>query len=501
MPELLAGIDVGTSAVKVVMARPNGLVVARLTASYPTHTAPGGVVEQDPEAWWQAVRQALHGFPGLGDVVAVGVTGQMQDLVVLAGGRAVRPALLYSDLRAADQFARLQAGLTDWEAATGNQQDASSVAAKIAWLAEHENEELRGADHLLLGAPGHLVWRMTGRAVCDPVTASTTGLLDIAARDWSETVLAACGVRRDQLPQLATEGPVGNLGAGAAAELGLTAGIPVVHALGDAGATTDGLVGSEPGSAYLHLGTTGWVAGIVGELPDRSDAMHTLLMPPGGGGGSVGPGLGVALRIGAVLSAGGAAGWARDTFFTGKDFRALERELAPLVADATHRPLCLPGLAGERTPVRDADLRGTFVGVDPDTDASDLYLATLTGVAMGLRHAADRLGLHQQRLLVAGGGARSGLWRQVLADVFGVTVVTGDLPDPGAWSAVRAAAGAVGIRPPRPLEATMGGCTGSVSARPSAAAGLLQAQLPAHRALYDAVAPVHRMLAQARHSD
>lgn len=482
MGDLFVGIDLGSTRVKVVVATPDGRVVQRVQDDIPTATGPSGEMEQDPSAWWQSLRTCLARLDDPRRVVALGLTGQMQDLVPVAGSRPVRRALLYSDVRASHEAQRLHQLLPDWESTTANQQDASSVAAKIGWLAQYEPRTLESATHLLLGAPGYLMLLMTGRAVCDTVTASTTGLLDVAGRCWSPEVLEACGAKAGQMPELADADAVGELSEAAARDLSLSAGIAVVHAMGDAGAATDGLVGSGPGSAYVNLGTTGWVAGVVDGLPGGPTATHQLVMP----------GWASTLRIGAVLSAGATAEWARRQFFDELDFADLDRLLAERVLQLDNRPLCLPGLGGERTPVRDDSLRGTFVGITRRTDPADLYLAALTGVAMGLRHAADDMGWRQDRIALAGGGAQSSLWRQVLADVFGATVVSGDLAEPGAWSAVRAAVRAVGVAPPAPL---VGELAEPQLTEPSWVAEQYDEQLGAHRALYDAVAPICRALA------
>jgi xylulokinase len=202
------------------------------------------------------------------------------------------------------------------------------------------------------------------------------------------------------------------------------------------------------------------------------------------------------LQIGAVQSAGAAADWGRRTFFPGLAFDEVEERVAPRVDALAHRPLCLPGLSGERTPVRDSAFAGAFVGVQEHSDPVDMYLGILTGVAMGLRHAADEMGIRQQRLPLVGGAAASPAWRRILANVFGGTIVTGDAEDPGCHAALRAVAGACDLGPvPRPLfsaDATVS------ETRPSAAQPEYAALLTAHRGLYDALAPTfHRLSGRA----
>lgn len=487
MGGLIAGLDLGTSSAKLTVVTPDGGVVARAERAYPTHTGPGGVVEQDPEQWWEAARAAI-GETGVGDRIDVlGLTGQMQDLVpVDADARPTRAALLYSDTRAEEQSARLRSTVDGWEARTGNQQDASNVPAKMAWLAEHEPAALADARHLLLGPAGYVALRATGEAVCDVTTASTTGLLDVGERGWLVDAVDAAGGRVGQLPRLLGESPedalVGEVGTD---ELGLRPGTPVVHGLGDAGATTDGLVGTEPGDAYLYLGTTGWLAAVT-PTGHEPGPIHALALP----------GWDRLLRIGAVQSAGSTAQWARSRFLPGLSFAEVEEMVAGRVDDLASRPLALPGLAGERTPVRDGALRGAFVGVQDGTDAVDLYLAALTGVAMGLRHAADQMGVSQPRIALVGGAAGSDAWRRILADVFGATIVTGSAVEPAAHSAARSAANAVGIQ--HDLAPLLGAGRELDQTPPSAVHEAYQRLLPVHRGIYDALTTTFHDLGKAR---
>lgn len=481
----IAGLDFGTSSVKLVVACPDGSRI-RAQAPYPTHFGAAGEIEQDPESWWRAAASTLANC-GVGDRIdAIGLTGQMQDLIPVSNGRALRPALLYSDTRANAAHRELYAAVPDWERRTGNIQDVSAVASKIRWLADHEPSILAEADTLLFSAPGYIAWRAGGHAVCDLLTASTTGLLDVRDRGWFGDVIRAAGSRPEQMPRLvgltAGDAHVGEVSPSAAEFLGVRPGIPLVMATGDAGSATDGLVGSEPGDAYLYLGTTGWVAGVTDEPASGPSVFHSLTMP----------GWQRRLQIGAVQSAGAAADWGRRTFFPGLDFDEVERRLADRVDLIEHRPLCLPGLSGERTPVRDSAFSGAFVGVQEQSDAIDMYLGILTGVAMGLRHAAEEMGIEQERLPLVGGAAASPAWKRILANVFDRTIVTGDAEDPGCHAAIRAVAVTcdLGLLP-LPLFSS----TETMSeTRPSVAHTDYPAFIAAHRGLYDALAPTfHRL--------
>lgn len=490
MTGLLAGLDLGTSSAKLVVLDPDGTLVAEAEQAYPTHTAAGGVVEQRPEDWWDATVAVLQRSGVAARIGALGLTGQMQDLVPVAARRATRRAILYSDTRAGSQHQRLRGAVPDWEYRTGNHQDVTNVAAKVAWLAEHEPQALTQAQHLLLGPGAFVAHRAGAEAACDVTTASTTGLLDVGERDWLNDAVAAAGALAGQLPrltgQVAGDAVVGHVGADAARETGLAVGTPLVLAMGDAVSTTAGLIGTDPGEAYLYLGTTGWVAAITPARDCAPSPIHSLVMP----------GWEERLRIGAVQSAGSAAAWALRTFLPGTSFAEAEERVARRLPAVADRPLCLPGLAGERTPVRDGDLRAAFVGAQETTGPEDLYLAVLTGVAMGLRHAAVDMGATQARLPLVGGASGSAVWRQVLADVFGATVVVAAAASaPGAVHAAREAAEATGITHAlRPVFET----GVQETTPPSPTHELLREQLDVHRRLYDALKPTFDDLAEHR---
>ncbi len=486
---LVAGLDLGTSGAKLMVLAADGTPVEEASEPYSTRTLTGGVVEQDPQTWWDAACAVLQRC-GLGpDIVAIGLTGQMQDLVAVRGRRELGAALLYSDTRAGRQQRRLADAIVDWEGRTGNLQDLTSVAAKIAWLSDNEPQHLSGAEHLLFGPSAYVAHRAGAEAACDVTTASSTGLLDVSSRGWLAPAVEASGAEMGQMPRLTGSHPgdalVGEVDAGAAVELGVRPGTPLVLAMGDAGSTTAGLVGTAPGDSYLYLGTTGWLASITPAAESAPSPVHSLVMP----------GWRDRLRIGSVQSAGAAAAWGLGTLMPGSSFAEAELRVGPRLGHLAERPLCLPGLAGERTPLRDGELRGAFVGVQETTTPEDLYLSVLTGVAMGLRHAADEMGLSQDRIPLVGGASGSAVWRQVLADVFGATIVTGSAEDPGARHAARAAADQIwaqhGLRP-------IFGMGSHFETPPSDAHVRYVPLIEAHRGLYDALVPTFHRLADLR---
>jgi xylulokinase len=438
MADLLA-LDIGTTAVKAALVDRSLTVRASATAPVDTRRA-GPAVEQDPGQWWYAACAAvaeLAGGGALDDLDGLAVTGQMQDLVCVRGDRHAGPALLYSDHRAEAEHAALVArlGEDEWFRITRNLQDLGNVAAKWLWLAEHEPDRLDGVDRLLLGAHSYVAFRATGQAACDPTTATTTGLFDAAAGRWSEEVAAAARLDTDLLPALQDPAaPLGALTPDAAADLGLSAGIPVFHSAGDAGTSTVG-VGAGTGGRYVYLGTSGWLAAsLPGDVTPRRE-LFTLAHPIQGH----------AIQVGPMLSVGACVDWALSALAGDGDHDLLEADVAAVSGPSGL--LFLPYLAGERSPFHDPAARGAFVGLGMDTTRGHLLKAVLEGVALSLATIDDLIGHQEHRplLRLCGGGSRSSQWCQVFADVFGEpTLRVPSMEHVGVLGAARLAGPALG---------------------------------------------------------
>ncbi len=428
-----AAVDVGMSAVKAILLDDGGHI--RATGHVEVPSAEG---EQEPEDWWTATIDALWQCgEGVCRVGLLALTGQMQDLVCLGGDGPLCPAILYSDTRAHAELAKAHQLLgPEWTDITRNEQDASSLPAKVLWLRKHEPEVLERTGLVLFGASGYIGWRLTGEGCCDVTTASTTGLLDAAARRWWPTAVNALGLR-GVMPRLVDgETVIGAAAPDAAREAGLPPGIPVVVAPGDAVSTTIGIVGDDSHCGYTYLGTSGWLAVVVPEVAVPT-AAHRLLLPAPGR----------QLMIGAVQSAGAAADWARRTFLPGMS----ADEADQLAAEAGPSGLlALPSLRGERFPVRDPLARGVIVGMTDTTRPDQLYRAVLEGVAFAFRMLLDTVPDNGEPVPVTGGGARSLLWQRILADVLGRPVVRTTICDEVAalGAAVAAIRATGGVAPP-----------------------------------------------------
>ncbi|MBE3599703.1 MAG: hypothetical protein IMX02_13290 [Limnochordaceae bacterium] len=438
--EVVACVDVGTTATKVALMRRDGAVAASAASrAYPTITGPGGRVEQDPEQWWAATGEALRACsPQRFRVEALVLGGQMQDLIAVgvpagegerAGGSheapddgsgtqerwgVLRPAILYADVRATQEAERVRAvvGARRWHQLTGNLQDASSLPAKLLWLQRHEPETYRRARVIFLGAHDYVTWRACGAVVTDPTTASTTGLLDLATRRWALDLLEAVGLRVDFLPRLAPPSAVvGALSREAGRHLGLPAGTPVVHGAGDAATTALGAGAGDPGPSFLYLGTSGWLARTSGgKRADPDTGVFTLAHPERGR----------TLLIGPMLTAAGNLEWIRRAL-GGPSYDELS-ELAGSAPPGSGGVVYLPYPAGERSPFRNAGARASFVGIHLATERAHLVRAVMEGVAFAFRTIAEAMGepaRSAEPLLVAGGGARSEVWCGIVAGVMG----------------------------------------------------------------------------------
>ena len=522
MPFLLC-LDLGTSAAKAALLDLQGTLLARADSAYGTRRAPDGTAEQDTGAWERAAREVITTLLAevdAADLAGLVLTGQMQDLVPVPAGPATPEqavslrAILYSDTRAAAEAEELHRVLgadgISWDALAGAEQDATSCAAMHLRLLRTAPERLSGLQGLVFGPAGHLVARMGLGLWCDPTTAATTGLLELRTRRWSPAVARAAGIEPRSLPRLtrAAGETVGRTGPAAEALLGLPRDLPVVLAPGDAGATTCGIVGFEPGDAYAYLGTSGWLAAVLPEAPSggvTSSSHHLALGGTPASGESV-------LRISALLAAGAAADWARDAFLDGAGTARADELLAARELERGRGPsglLALPSILGERFPVREASLRGAVLGTDAQTRGIDLYAAMLEGVAHGLAHGLTHGPAHEldtaataatsvstsasavRALPMTGGGAASGPWLRILADVTGRPVRTVDGADAALLGCALVAADALGLDHDL---APLGARDAAETVEPDPSAAARHAALrPAHRALYDAAAQVQRM--------
>jgi len=432
---LLAGLDVGTTGARAVLVDESGRVTAAASAAYPIHSPRPGWSEQDPADWWRGAREALRQVAAAAaqsgqQVVGVGLTGQMHGSVFLDGeNRVIRPALLWNDQRTADQCARITelVGAEQLVQITGNPALTGFQAPKILWLREAEPSAYRRVAHVLL-PKDYVRLLLTGEYATDASDASGTLLLDVRAREWAAPVLEALEIRREWLPAV-REGPElsGNLRPAVALDLGLQPGIPVAAGGGDNAAAAVGTGIVEHGRVSSSIGTSGVIFAHSDEFrPDPSGRVHAFCHAVPGR----------YHLMGVTLSAGGSLRWWRH-LLRSEDYDALCSE-AQAVAPGSEGLLFLPYLIGERTPHLDPRARGAFFGLTARHGRAHMTRALMEGVLFSLKDSLEimrGLGIVPAQLRATGGGARSALWLELQADVFGVPVVRAEADEGPAYGA------------------------------------------------------------------
>ena len=444
MPYLL-GIDVSTTGVKALLIDGNGNARKTATTKLLLSTPRPLWSEQDPADWWRgtvnSIRQVLEGPLG-GDVAAVGLTGQMHGLTLLDRDSGVlRPAILWNDQRTGPQCddIRQRLGKDRLIELTGNDALAGFTAPKILWVREHEPQVFAEIRQILL-PKDYVRFCLTGDYATDRAGAAGTLLLNVETRDWSEEVLEALEIPAEWLPPT-HEGQeiTGRISADAAEATGLRAGTPVVGGGGDQAAQAVGVGAIRPGIVALTLGTSGVVFASTGEpFVDPEGRLHAFCHA-------------VPQRwhlMGVMLSAAGSLRWYRDTVAPQADYDAL---LAPAssVEIGSEGLLFLPYLTGERTPHPDPLARGAFVGLTVRHTQAHLTRAVLEGVAFGLRDSFELIrevgAAEIEEVRISGGGARSDLWRQIIANVLDADLVTVNTTEGAAYGAALLAGVGAGV--------------------------------------------------------
>lgn len=431
------GIDISTTGAKALLINDEGDVTSSATTALGLSTPRPLWSEQHPRDWWQAVRssikQSLAEANVSGeDVSAIGLTGQMHGLVLLdEAGEVLRPAILWNDQRCGAECDEIREiiGRERLIQITGNDALTGFTAPKILWVQRHEPEIFARARHILL-PKDYIRFKLTGGLAMDKADGSGTMLFDLKKRDWSVEVLEALNIPAEWMPQT-FEGPqvTGEVSPQAAKETGLGAGTPVVAGGGDQAAQAVGVGVVRPGIVALTLGTSGVVfAATESPLIEPEGRLHAFChaLP------------GCWHLMGVMLSAAGSLQWHHDALAREMTFEELTSEAAS-VSPGSEGLIFLPYLTGERTPHPDPLARGAWIGLTVRHSRAHLTRAVLEGVAFGLK---DSFTLIQQaglgaikQVRVSGGGAKSLLWRQILADVLGSELVTVNTTEGAAFGA------------------------------------------------------------------
>ena len=413
------GIDIGTSSVKAVLIDERDGIVAQASHPLDVSRPQPGFSEQDPEQWWQATCAALDELQVqqrdvLAQTTAIGLSGQMHGATLVdTRGAVLRPCILWNDGRSDVECAELE---RDWPALrtiTGNRAMPGFTAPKLRWVRKHEPEIFARTAKVLL-PKAWLRWKLCGEFFEDMSDASGTLWLDVGRRRWSEDALAACGLTLEHMPRVVEGSAVaGALAPSLASRWGMRRAPLIAGGGGDnaAGAVAVGAV--RPGDAFVSLGTSGVLWATTARFaPNPEHGVHAFChaVPE------------TWHQMGVLLSAAACLSWWAGV--TGRSEAELLAEIETR-ADAPNQAWFAPYLSGERTPHNDAHVRAGFLGLAADTSRAALTQAVLEGVAYALRDAQDALagaGTTLTEAALIGGGARSPLWAQIIADVLGVTL-------------------------------------------------------------------------------
>lgn len=499
MADYLLGIDVSTTATKALLIDNVGNVVAVSATEYQYETPHPLWSEQDPALWWHAAIQSIRELldkTGVDPAAigGVGLTGQMHGLVLLdEDGTVLRPAILWNDQRTGAQCDTMRArvGKDELVRITGNDALTGFTAPKLLWVHDVETAIFDRARHFLL-PKDYLRYQLTGDLATDKAGAAGTQLFDLAARDWSQTILDALQIPAD-LTVPTYEGPAitGQVSSAAAEATGLAVGTPVMAGGGDQAAGAVGVGAVTEGIVALALGTSGVVFATTNRpFYEPAGRLHAFCHA-------------VPDRwhlMGVMLSAAGSLRWYRDTVAPDLDYDTLLQPTAEL-DPGSEGLLFLPYLTGERTPHPDPLARGAFVGLTVRHTRAHMTRAVLEGVAFGLRDSFELMkqaGLSSiEQVRVSGGGARSPIWRQILADVLNAELVTVNTTEGAAYGAALLAGVGAGVW--LDVDAACAATirvTGSTTPN-AAAAAKYDALYPAYGALYPALQATFGMLAEA----
>jgi xylulokinase len=455
---MLLGVDLGTTAVKALLINEAGETLASATVEYPLSTPRPLWSEQDPADWWrgtvEAIRQVLTRASISGaDVRGVGLSGQMHGLTLLdRAGDVLRPAILWNDQRTADQceeMMRRAGSPARMRELIANVPNPSYTAPKVLWVRENEPHIYERIAHILL-PKDYIRYRLSGEFATEVGDATGMALLDVRRRTWSDEMLRLLDIPRAWLPLCAeSHVPTARVSQAAAQETGLAAGTPIVGGSGDQPAAAVGLGSVREGIVNVTLGTSGVVFASIEHYPPMRDTAIEVFchaVPE------------TWFFMGVMLSAGGSLRWHRDVVASGHpnlvSTAGNNDAYDVLLADAATIPIgaeglaFLPYLTGERTPHRDPLARGAFVGLTLRHTQAHLARAVVEGISFGLRDSIElmrELGLHVNEVRAAGGGARSAIWRQMLADIFEADIALVNSTEGGAFGVALLAGVGIGL--------------------------------------------------------
>jgi xylulokinase len=439
------GIDISTTSAKALIINEQGNVVGLGSTPQPISQPQPLWSEQNPDDWWdgvvRSIRLALQ-ETGISaeSIQAIGLTGQMHGLCMLdEGGHVLRPAILWNDQRTQKQCDEMteSIGFERLIALTGNRALTGFTAPKILWVRENEPEVYQQCAHILL-PKDFIRYKLSGEYATDLAGASGTLLINVAQRQWSDEVIDALDIPHEWMPPV-HEGTqiTGIVSAEAAALTGLVAGTPIVGGGGDQAAGAVGMGCVAPDKIGVTVGTSGVVFAPLAQYAYEPEGrLHAFCHAVPGQWHF----------MGVMLSAAGSLQWYRDSLAPDVAFDQLLQEAA-IIEPGSDGLLFLPYLTGERTPHPDPNARGAFVGLTTRHTRGHMTRAVLEGVAFGLKDSFALIanaGLPEQfEIRISGGGAKSPIWQQMIADILDAPLVNVNTAEAGAFgAAVLASVGA-----------------------------------------------------------
>ena len=435
---LYIGVDLGTSAVKLLLMDEKGKIENIVSKEYPLEFPHPGWSQQNPSDWWDQTLAGLEELTAQADkskIAGISFGGQMHGLVVLdKDDNVIRPAILWNDGRTSKETDYLNnvIGKDKLSQYTANIAFAGFTAPKILWMKENEPELFAKIDKIML-PKDYIAYKLSGVHCTDVSDASGMLLFDVKNKCWSKEMMEICSVKEDQLAKIfESYEVVGNIRSDVAAKLGFPETVKIIAGAGDNAAAAIGTGTVGDGRCNISLGTSGTIFISSKDFcVDENNALHAFAHSDGH-----------FHLMGCMLSAASCNKWWMEDIIGTEDFAGQQKDITAL---GENNVFFLPYLMGERSPHNNPDARAMFIGMSMDTTRADMTQAVLEGVAFGIRDSfevAKSLGINITKTKICGGGAKSPLWKKIMANVLGITVeVIESEEGPGYGGAILAAVG------------------------------------------------------------